>query len=222
MTEPGVCANESCGRPDENGDWQRTAATRTFCDRCEHRIADVLRDLPGWYVNLHVHLGDASVGGEKVSGSRSAPVPLNLEVEALIADLEGTLVSWENALRAAWGWPAKMDPAGPPGVRFQATCRWLGAALTPLLAFPGGDAAGQELLDLGARCRRMLGETRLVHRLPAPCPSCDFVTLQREDGDDEVRCTTCRRTWTAGEYERLVLILASEQRATMPGKKEAS
>lgn len=216
-----VCGNESCGRRNEEGAWVRTPASRSFCDECEHRIANVLRELPEWYARLHLMLAESGAVPEKVSGTPSDPVPLNLGVDELIWDLEKILPSWEDDLRKHFKWPAKMDPAGPRGVRFQATCRWLRDELTPLLASPGGVDAGREILELGLRCRRALGETRLVHRLLAPCPSCDLVSLQRENGKSEVCCSNpkCLRRWSEEEYERLVLVLATEQRLAAKGKE---
>jgi hypothetical protein len=67
-------------------------------------------------------------------------------------------------------------------------------------------------------CRRLLGVVPLRHHLPAPCPevSCDLMTLWRNDGEDDVYCDTrqggCGRTWSADDYARLVLVLASEHR----------
>lgn len=75
---------------------------------------------------------------------------------------------------------------------------------------------GACLIDRGGRLvsdvDRVLGLDRLVHRLPAPCPRCDGMTLARIDGDELVRCSRCRAGWTAAEYRRLVLVLADELR----------
>jgi len=56
----------------------------------------------------------------------------------------------------------------------------------------------------------LLGWVRLVHRLAAPCPYCDTLTLVRDDGDDKVRCTVCRRTWHEAEYRHFVRMLLEE------------
>ena len=115
--------------------------------------------------------------------------------------------------------PATAQASRKRGLRFAESCGWLLDRLTPLLASAGGETAGLELMALETRARAALGATRLVHRLPAPCPSCDLVALQREDGKDEVRCTACYRVLEPEEYERLVLVLASENRP--PTKRKA-
>lgn len=271
--EQGMCANETCGRRNDEGVWERTAATRAFCDKCEHSIRDVLRDLPGLYARLHVALGGGGASGEKVSGSRELPVPIRLGVEELIDDVEWTVFGWEDVLRealrgppaaavignrvvarttrlvtpsdadvreCAWvwgldGWAAteavrrgEWRSARTPtqwsrrrGVRFAESCGWLADRVTPLLASDGGETAGLEFLALASRCQAALGTGRLVHRLPAPCPSCDLKALQREDGKDAVRCTSCRREWSPVEYERLVLVLASESTTSKRKPKSA-
>ena len=65
-------------------------------------------------------------------------------------------------------------------------------------------------LWLTNRADRVLGWDRLVHRLPAPCPYCDLLTLIRRDGDQFVRCTNCKRTWLEPEYRHFVRMLVEE------------
>jgi hypothetical protein len=61
--------------------------------------------------------------------------------------------------------------------------------------------------SLRVRADQVLGWSRLVHRLPAPCPYCDTLTLVRDDGKDFVRCTGCRRNWRETEYRLFVKML---------------
>lgn len=213
---PRVCANPRCTEPDpdQRGQTRRTPTLRTFCDGCERRIARLLAELPTVYAALHVALTPTGGEGEKVSGSKAAPLPLREDVAALIDDIERTVTTLEDGLRRAWGWTAKTPPAGGRGVRVQASCRWLLAAVTPLLASPAGGDHGVALLELEARASRALGTSRPeTIRLSAPCPACDLLSLARRNGGDRVRCTNprCRSSWSEDEYERLVRIWTSDE-----------
>lgn len=89
---------------------------------------------------------------------------------------------------------------------------YLRAWVSALLAAPFAEAAGREALELARRAERAAGFDRLVHRLPAPCPSCDALTLTREDGSDQVECRACGRVWPEDDYRRLVLVVAQDYR----------
>jgi len=69
----------------------------------------------------------------------------------------------------------------------------------------------REMLALERRSLVALRAEALVHHLPAPCPNCDTLGLIRHDGQDQVRCSFCGVSWQANEYDRLVLVLVSEQ-----------
>lgn len=71
------------------------------------------------------------------------------------------------------------------------------------------EVVGRRVLRWEQDLRRATGNDDLVHRLPAPCPRCDLLTLIREDGEDRVKCRFCHAEWQEHEYRRLVLVLAS-------------
>lgn len=70
---------------------------------------------------------------------------------------------------------------------------------------------GLRLLRLHDLVRLTAGRTRLVHRLPAPCPHCEQLALVRYDGSDQVDCERCKRSWPEEDYKRLCHILAFER-----------
>lgn len=68
-----------------------------------------------------------------------------------------------------------------------------------------------ETTSLHRRLTNATGLDRLTHRLKERCPSCDRLTLVREDGGDRVTCHNrdCGRIWREGEYEHLAHVAAS-------------
>lgn len=74
----------------------------------------------------------------------------------------------------------------------------------------GLDAA-LTMLELHDRTRILAGRGELVHRLPAPCPRCDRLTLVRPNGKDHVECEACHHRWPESDYTRLCLVLASDE-----------
>ncbi|MEV4672708.1 hypothetical protein AB0K34_13720 [Actinomadura sp. NPDC049382] len=75
---------------------------RTFCDPCRDRIRDCLEDLPARYGDLRDRIGDKGrTDGPRVSGGgRTAPVPINLAVDALLRQVEEIVLSWDERVRA--------------------------------------------------------------------------------------------------------------------------
>lgn len=75
---------------------------RTFCDVDRDRIADVLTDLPTRYAELTTRIGDCRRGdGPRVSGGgRTAPIPINTGVDALLRQIEEIVLSWDERVRA--------------------------------------------------------------------------------------------------------------------------
>jgi hypothetical protein len=73
-----------------------------FCGRDTSLVARSLAGLPAWYVALRVAIGDKPRGrDDKVSGSRAAPVPVRLNVDALIRDMITILCSWDERIADA-------------------------------------------------------------------------------------------------------------------------
>lgn len=225
------------------------------------RVVDALARLPELYVHLFLALPKQGAAGEKVSGTREPPVPIALEVEALMRDIASTVTTWERIVRdtasltdvgesrqesgvavdracrtlaahvdtllacpptSVWEWDDDAGPAGTPlGCHYQGDRTRIGRMALPRGDAPdgayvaadrtGGDAA-RTIIALAGRCRVLLGMTRLVHRLPVPCPTCGVAALTREDGASEVRCQSCGRAEPEERYARLAMILAEDMR----------
>lgn len=171
----------------------------------------------------------ARIGGEIVTGTREAPVPVNLDLIDLTLPAHGDNLTihgktwWEDQIGhlsvameldlivRAWAGelehrlPAPTVPvlAGWLADRTQWACdHWRGV-----------DVDAQTLSDLRGKLRGVLGETeQRPERMGAPCPSCDRVTLIRRPGEDKVECADedCRRVLTAEEYATWArMVLAS-------------
>jgi hypothetical protein len=100
------------------------------------RLARTLADLPEQYVHLYLALPKSGSAGERVSGSRDAPTPPDLQVDALMRDIAATVTEWEAAVRAAAGltpFPRSSHAGGAPIAR---ACRTLTAHIDTLLALP--------------------------------------------------------------------------------------
>lgn len=78
-------------------DLRADEADRFCCHPCQRRIDDDLAELPGLYAEIAASLAPGSSGnGPRVTGSRSAPVPVRLDALSLIADggVVATLEAW--------------------------------------------------------------------------------------------------------------------------------
>lgn len=74
-----------------------------------------------------------------------------------------------------------------------------------------GLAAALRMLELHDRTRILAGRGELVHKLPAPCPRCERLTLVRPNGKDHVECEACKDRWAEDDYKRLCLVLSSDE-----------
>jgi hypothetical protein len=80
-------------------DW---AVESGFCLRDYRHVARCLAEIPEWYVALRVELGSKrQQADDRVSGSRTPPVPLRLDFDATIRDMLLILCSWEERVRDA-------------------------------------------------------------------------------------------------------------------------
>lgn len=119
-----VCIEWACPRPTD----------RTFCGECETVIASALAELPALHAQLRRELPGTSTPGERVSGTHAAPLPLRVDVGALVDDIEGTLSDHVVALCDARGWPLPGDnrPLSEVVDRMWAHVMWLRAHRRPI------------------------------------------------------------------------------------------
>jgi hypothetical protein len=85
----------------ENGHRVPAQTPRAFCDKDARWITACLLVLPGCYDALERELGEKSGTRERVSGSRTPPVPVRLDIDALLREHVHILSSWHERVAAA-------------------------------------------------------------------------------------------------------------------------
>mgnify|MGYP003576021883 CR=1 FL=1 len=207
------------------------------CEGCRKRLALTLAELPTLCDVLPTafpRLPRPQLNGSRIRSTPQASEPINWTPYDL--DLPADPRKRELAVRVALG----TDPEGEyqagdlsvateldgcvrdwltyrphehaPAPLVFTLCRWLADRLDWACRYhPAIDEFAADLVELVGKVRRATGDTRLVHKLPAPCPDCDLLSLIRLDGADHVECENCHRLWTEGDYQRLCVVLAAEE-----------
>lgn len=204
-----------------------------LCSGCRQLVEQALRELPRDYVELNFLLGSGSSGitDDVITHTRELPVPIRLSVEALQRSIVHETEAWAALVAARLGvsWAAWRAQMSRPGFTVQRAANLLHGALGTLLWLPeqtyrhhrsgepvtrDGMHGALELLHLHSMVRFAAGRTKLLHRLPAPCPRCERMTLVRDNGSDMVRCEGdgCPGRWPEEDYRRLCLVLAEDYR----------
>jgi hypothetical protein len=192
---------------------------------CEGDRAQVRRDLgeiPDAYALLPGVLASGQGSGEKVSGSRQAPLPLRVDPLDLtlparagsvgIPDQVGYLsvaTELDFWVRDWADWRGRGERLPEPDVTTMT--QWLLVRLDDAFDHPAIDEFAAKVSYLRRTLHRMAGIQPLTHHLPAPCPTCGLTTMVRRDGASYVECDTCGRLWTEEDYRRLCVVLAAEQ-----------
>ena len=131
---------------------------RVFCDADRDRIAAVLTDLPHRYTELATRIGDRrrSDGPRVSGGGRSAPIPINTGVDALLRQAEEIILSWDERVRAV----ARLGDLTAPtrAAAVTAACRMLAAHIDVLLNL--GPETMARTMDL-TRAMHLIREKKL-------------------------------------------------------------
>lgn len=195
------------------------------CLRACHHVVAVL--LIYDYVDLEQHIGPSTGTGEHVSGTREAPIPLSLGIEALQRQIWLLTTTWEQVLRDV---DSLAEPQGRvrDGYAVQRAITIIEPRIERLAKIPltdvmpeGPDAppephSGAEgllaMASLHGRVRAALGLTRLVHSIPGECSCCGLPALRRDDGTDTVYCAGCYAWMTIDEYARYATMAVAEHK----------
>jgi hypothetical protein len=231
---PGGCGHLHKPMPTKVGG--RIHAKDGLCPTCTRVVTHAIGELPRDYVDLTEALqhGAASMG-ELVTATKDLPAPLRVSVAALREEVVTQAVVWGELVADRIGvtWDTdKVDRHTRPGWRLQRAAGLLSRSMSVLLALqptpvrewadngwystlerdtdPDGIDGALTLMRLHHIARAVVGQTKLVHELPAPCPNCDYLALARDDGDDHVHCRHCRLQWPETDYVRLTLVVAAE------------
>lgn len=135
-----------------------------FCRRDHRAVMYALVALPARYADLRSKLGEKPPAhGDKIRLSRTAPVPLRLDYDALMYDVDATLTSWEARVQTAAQLAASPALAARRRHMFRvaAATRVLEAHFDLLLSLP--PAVMTRLYPLSAQLAVPPGATGCVH-----------------------------------------------------------
>lgn len=234
----GGCGHLHQPDPDAEGPrWEGgpTLTRRGLCETCALYVERALAELPTDYTELHLLLssGDSGIQEVLVTSSEELKVPIRLSVEALMARMVAEAQAWAEPVAELLliDWDTDQMSRCRPGFRLQRAAQLLSNALDTLLGLgvqehrhaldsdwlvrDGVDAA-IEFLHLHDLTRSVCGMTRLIHKLPAPCPRCERLTLVRHNGCEHVTCEGCGVRWPEDQYQRLTLVLAEDYQDEAP------
>jgi hypothetical protein len=162
------CADLTVSIADDGSRVTSPKLTRdVFCQRCRDSVWRALGDIPELWVRLHCELGSKGQHGERVSMSRSAPIPLRGDIDALLREHLDILASWDERVRLAAGLtlPDTQEMRLRPdhGRIVAALTRTLAAHLDRLLLLPA-DAMSRSfgLHDLGRIPEGAYGRTNRI------------------------------------------------------------
>lgn len=210
-----TCPLRECSGPD--GEPRPLRGVWRVCRSCGLQGQAHLIGLPGQYVNLTLVLAPGSTSDERVTGGSgfASSSPVRDAVLSAMSDLSRWAVGREDAARDEITRTPRTPRVGAAreAVLLDAAVAYLTAYWSPLMTSDLAPALVAAVNGWHQRIDVILGWNVLVHRLPAPCPYCDTMTLYRVDGDSRVRCSRCSRSWLEAEYRHLVRMLLDQERS---------
>lgn len=225
----GGCGSAQTGAPRFEGG--AILAPAGLCEACYRRVDRALEELPLDYVELNFLLasGESGITSDVVMGSRELQIPMRVSIEALQASMVHEVSVWSIPLARKLGvtWDASQGLNCRPGWLLGRGLKLLRGGLDTFLTLPArtyryaldtqpvtrdGIGAALELMRMHDLVRFAAGKTKLVHKLPSPCPRCERMTLVRYNGTEHVTCESCGVRWPEKDYTRLTLVLAEDYR----------
>ncbi len=192
-----------------------------------------VQQLPADYWELSVLLGKtARPLGTYAASSRDLAVPIRLNVEALQAAIVVELDLWaapvaeysgltyietgrqSHHVRYASGWitgrwPLLLTIPAMTVMRLDGTEERLSGRNPAVTSDEDGVDGALALLELHDQVTAVAGRTHRAERLWSPCPVCQRVALERQEGGSHVDCTCCGHRMPLAGYERLASVLAA-------------
>ncbi|MEU1778147.1 MULTISPECIES: hypothetical protein [Streptomyces] len=185
-------------------------------DGCRTRLDEDLAALPGLYRRLADVLAPGQTGGDGRTASRTAPLPVRLDVLDLRArgGIEGILTTWERDVREHLGWASSpfRDDAERRSVEQQVkgAARFLRANLLWICdQHPAVREFADEIRQTAGHARALVTGERPERRITVACP-CGG-TLRVTISTPGARCPACGTQY--GHTEALQLPLAERRAA---------
>lgn len=178
-----------------------------LCEGHFRRLSDAISEMPEVVAWLRANLGTKMRPDDLVSGTRTPPVPLNIEVYDHLWLLLDTSRLWCEQISEQRN-VRRPEPEG--------YARFLARHLDWAVQQEWVADFYSEITDLSWLAEKIMPRKAQPHVLPVPCPACDCRTLVRWDGEMAVTCHVrwggCGTTWDESTYRRLVAILVDETR----------
>lgn len=192
-----------------------------------------IQQLPADYWELSVLLGKtARPMGTYASSSRDLAVPIRLNVEALQAAIVVELDIWaapvaeysgmtyteagrtSHHVRYASGWitgrwPLLLTIPTMTVMRLNGDDERLSGRNPTVTSDEDGVDGALRLLDLHDQVAAVAGRTHRAERMWSPCPRCQRLALERQEGGAHVDCTLCDFREPLEKYEERAKILAA-------------
>lgn len=188
----------------DDGSGNPTLTTLGICEFCRERFHQVL----GWLFDDYQTLKNNMPKPARTSapGGGSAPTGFGHPAE-WASNTAQELAAWatevHNNLRGmirgddVYEIQQTMDER----VRVMIAFTYLKKKFDTLCTWDQAGAVAAEANDMHHTIRRGLGQSRLVQRLPAPCPQCGACTLTKSPGYDTVTCGACAYRMTTQVYQ---------------------
>jgi hypothetical protein len=171
-------------------------------DRCANRLRADLVAIPGLYALMGAVLAPGTAGGARVSGTRTAPLPVRLEPLSQIGPggMVTTLTLWERHVREERGLSAATERGlsardlAAMVLFLRAQLPWMIEHYTQVVKF------GYDLQDIVHTCRAAAGILPNMMRVgDCPNPLADDepcgVALYADAYAEQIQCRWCKRTW---------------------------
>ena len=204
----------------------------TLCDTCRRNVQTVVSESLTVWDSLHDALGDRAMrgGSERISGTKTPPIPIDVEVDAA----KESLAEWLIAAAARVSEYLNTD-APQPKSRIdreqrrivEACVRLVEPNIDRLLEAPADtvtvwrrtgestilvDKNGIDIALEIVRCHRVahaiLGDLHIHQAVQLPCPNCHTrrcarTVTHRKNGavDDFIACSECKSSWTFEIYQ---------------------
>ncbi|MEW5658311.1 hypothetical protein ABGT92_23695 [Streptomyces cinereoruber] len=183
---------------------------RYLCGACEDQTAANLAAIPGLFAQLDQHLARGSSNGPAVSGSKTAPAPVNLTVLNLQTERGPVLGPLETWVRD-WEFSgyAEVDEAGSVDDRIGHACRTLRFNLSRAAGrHPAADEFADEVASIHRTLvRTVTGEKPARHvNVTCPCGQALRITL-------DVRAVTCPGCGTGYGHSDVLRLPLADRRA---------
>ena len=199
-------------------------------ESCRARLDVRLDRLPGLYVLLGAALEPGSAAGDRVSGSREAPIPVRLEPLTLRSrgGMVSVLGSWERDWRETRG--LSVPPSRTADARSLAgIVMFLRVQLEWACEHhPAVDEFAGEVHAITRSCYAALGLTSTAMRI-GDCPAIDTETgqacgrrLYADPYADVIRCTRCYAQWERPRWMMLGQMLRENALAMAGGSERVS